>query len=79
MYILTIICAFTRTGNFNQGAIGSNRKIDASYLSPHVNFTEFLESSTKAYGVALLLSEPFFRMLSPAAAKFCRQVYTYIV
>ena len=30
-----------------EGAIGSNRKIDASYLSPHVNFTEFLESSTK--------------------------------
>jgi len=57
-----------------EGAIGSNRKIDASYLSPHVNFTEYLESSTKAYGVPLLLSEPFFKMLSPAAAKFCRQV-----
>ena len=25
-----------------EGAIGSNRKIDASYLSPHVNTTEFL-------------------------------------
>ncbi|RYY84823.1 hypothetical protein EON63_08505 [archaeon] len=30
-----------------EGAIGSNRKIDASYLSPHVNASEFLESSTK--------------------------------
>lgn len=57
-----------------EGAIGSNRKIDASYLSPNVNFTEFLESSTKAYGVPLLMSEPFFSMLSPAAARFCRQV-----
>ena len=57
-----------------EGAIGSNRKIDASYLSPHVNFTEFLESSTKAYGVPLLISEPFFRMLSPAAARYVRQV-----
>ena len=36
-----------------EGAIGSNRKIDASYLSPHVNTTEFLESSTKAYGKSL--------------------------
>ena len=57
-----------------EGAIGSNRKIDASYLSPHVNTTEFLESSTKAYGVSLLLSEPFYRLLSPAASKHCRQV-----
>jgi class 3 adenylate cyclase len=57
-----------------EGAIGSNRKIDASYLSPHVSGTEFLESSTKAYGVSLLISEPFFKLLSPAAAKYCRQV-----
>lgn len=57
-----------------EGAIGSNRKIDASYLSPHVSATEYLESSTKAYGVSLLLSEPFFRLLSPVAAKYCRQV-----
>jgi class 3 adenylate cyclase len=57
-----------------EGAIGSNRKIDASYLSPHVNFTEFLESSTKSYGVPLLISEPFFKLLSPAAAKYVRNV-----
>mmetsp|Transcript_28112 Transcript_28112/g.63688 ORF Transcript_28112/g.63688 Transcript_28112/m.63688 type:complete len:862 (+) Transcript_28112:138-2723(+) len=57
-----------------EGAIGSHRKIDASYLSPHVNNTEYLESSTKQYGVALLLSEPFYRLLSPAASKYCRQV-----
>lgn len=35
-----------------EGAIGSKRKIDASYISPHVNMTEFLESSTKQYGKA---------------------------
>lgn len=57
-----------------EGAIGSNRKIDATYLSPHVNMSEFLESSTKTYGVALLISEPFYKLLSPAAAKYCRQV-----
>ena len=57
-----------------EGAIGSNRKIDVSYLSPHVNFTEFLESSTKAYGVPLLMSEPFFDLLSPVAKSYCRQV-----
>jgi class 3 adenylate cyclase len=57
-----------------EGAIGSNRKIDASYLSPHVNFTEYLESCTKEYGVALLMSEPFRDLLSPQAKKFVRQV-----
>lgn len=57
-----------------EGAIGSNRKIDASYLSPHVNTTEYLESSTKQYGVPLLMSEPFFKLLSPSAARFCRQI-----
>jgi len=57
-----------------EGAIGSHRKIDASYLSPHVNMTEFLESSTKAYGVPLLLSEPFYKLLSTEAKKNIRQV-----
>jgi len=57
-----------------EGAIGSNRKIDATYLSPHVNMSEFLESSTKIYGVSLLLSEPFYKLLSQTAKKYCRQV-----
>lgn len=57
-----------------EGAIGSHRKIDASYLSPHVNMSEFLESSTKTYGVSLLMSEAFFRFLSPQVSRYCRQV-----
>ena len=57
-----------------EGAIGSNRKIDASYLSPHVNNTEYLESSTKQYGVPLLMSEPFYELLSTSANKYCRKV-----
>ncbi|RYY84822.1 hypothetical protein EON63_08500 [archaeon] len=27
-----------------------------------------------AYGVSLLMSEPFYQLLSPSAAKYCRQV-----
>ena len=57
-----------------EGAIGTFRKIDASYLSPSVNMSEYLESSTKAYGVPILLSEPFWKLLSPNATKYCRQV-----
>ena len=57
-----------------EGAIGSDKKIDASYISPHVNWSEHLESSTKEYGVAVLMSEPFYDMLSPEAKAHCRQV-----
>eukprot|EP00961_Rhodomonas_salina_P185244 2501303-Rhodomonas_salina.1 len=35
-------------------AIGSYRKIDASYLSPHVNFASRLEDATKQYAVDIL-------------------------
>ncbi|GMI02113.1 hypothetical protein TrLO_g10053 [Triparma laevis f. longispina] len=57
-----------------EGAIGSDKKIDASYISPHVNWAEFLESSTKEYGVPVLMSEPFYKLLSPSVQKWCRQV-----
>lgn len=43
-----------------EGAIGSEFKIDASYLSPHVNTASRLESATKQYGVSLLLSGDLF-------------------
>jgi class 3 adenylate cyclase len=39
-----------------EGAIGSFYKIDASYLSPHVNMSAKLEESTKAFGVPLLIT-----------------------
>jgi len=57
-----------------EGAIGSDKKIDASYISPHVNWAEFLESSTKFYEVPILMSGPFHKLLSPEAKKYCRQV-----
>lgn len=57
-----------------EGAIGSDKKIDASYISPHVNMSEFLESSTKQYNVPILMSEPFFNLLSPQVSKYCRQI-----
>jgi hypothetical protein len=57
-----------------EGAIGSDKKIDASYISPHVNWAEFLESSTKEYGVPVLMSEPFYKLLSEDVKKLCRQV-----
>ena len=59
-----------------EGAIGSSRKIDASYISPHVNMSETLECATKEYGTSILMSEPFYRLLSPEATSGCRKVDT---
>lgn len=39
-----------------EGAIGSDFKIDASYLSPNVNTASRLEAATKQFGVPLLVS-----------------------
>ena len=36
-----------------EGAIGSQHKVDASYLSPHVNVAGRLEGATKQYGIPI--------------------------
>lgn len=47
-----------------EGAIGSVYKIDASYISPHVNLTMALEEGTKIYGVPFVISHHFYNLLS---------------
>lgn len=47
-----------------EGAIGSFYKIDASYLSPHVNMASRLEAATKQFGVPLLISGQLQTLLS---------------
>jgi len=40
-----------------EGAVGSVQKVDATYLSPHVNMAARLETASKQYGVPLLASQ----------------------
>ena len=40
-------------------------KVDVSYLSPHVNMSARLEAATKQFGVPMLLSGSFVKLLSP--------------
>ncbi len=47
-----------------EGAIGTAYKIDASYLSPHVNMAARLEEATKQFGVPILMSGSFVCLLS---------------
>lgn len=57
-----------------EGAIGSDFKIDASYLSPHVNMASRLEAATRHYQVAVLVSEPFVQICSSEVASTFRAI-----
>jgi hypothetical protein len=57
-----------------EGAIGSPLKIDASYLSPHVNTAARLEAATKQFQTMFLLSDEFVKQLSPRNQKLCRRI-----
>jgi hypothetical protein len=48
-----------------EGAIGSDFKIDASYLSPNVNTASRLEAATKQFGVPLLISGQLRKICTP--------------
>ena len=57
-----------------EGTIGSKVKVDCSYLGPHVNMAERLETATKLYGVQLLLSQDFVALMSEQRKRFIRKV-----
>lgn len=57
-----------------EGSIGSNFKIDASYLSDSVNMASRLEGATKAYGVPLLVSGPLIEAMTPKCGQECRMI-----
>mmetsp|Transcript_156891 Transcript_156891/g.273078 ORF Transcript_156891/g.273078 Transcript_156891/m.273078 type:complete len:942 (+) Transcript_156891:140-2965(+) len=57
-----------------EGAIGSEFKIDASYLSPNVNMAARLESVTKSYGCLILISHALIELCSEPIAQECRLI-----
>jgi len=57
-----------------EGAVGTNIKIDCSYLSPNVNLAARLESATKMYGCNILMSQYFFDHLSEPIKAGVRRV-----
>jgi class 3 adenylate cyclase len=57
-----------------EGAIGSEYKIDASYLSPNVNLASRLEAATKQFGVPILMSGNLFDCLSEPVKSYCRHI-----
>ena len=67
------------TGWAIEGAIGSFFKIDASYLSPNVNMAARLESSSRQYGVPLLVSGDFYEVMTVEVRNLCREIDTVTV
>jgi len=57
-----------------EGAIGSEFKIDASYLSPNINTATRLEQATKYYGVQVVIANTVHNLLSDRVAAECRQI-----
>ena len=57
-----------------EGAIGSECKIDASYLSANVNMASRLEAASRQYDVPILISGSFFKHLSKPMKNRCRFV-----
>lgn len=59
--------------------MGSEYKIDATYLSPHVNMASRMMSATKQYGVKLLVSQAVEELLTDTAKLKLRHVDTVTV
>eukprot|EP00388_Colpodella_angusta_P039671 GDKK01048022.1.p1 GENE.GDKK01048022.1~~GDKK01048022.1.p1 ORF type:complete len:384 (+),score=60.53 GDKK01048022.1:829-1980(+) len=57
-----------------EGAIGSEYKIDASYLSLHVNTASRLQSACRKYNCRILLSESLYDCLSTTGRNLCRHI-----
>ena len=57
-----------------EGAIGSEFKVDASYLSPSVNLSADLEAATKQYGREMLISDSLVKAMSSKFKKVLRKV-----
>jgi hypothetical protein len=62
-----------------EGAVGSEFKIDPSYLSPNVSMAYNIERATQIYDVTLLVTEALVNILSPTMATFCRSVDRVVI
>lgn len=62
-----------------EGAVGSEFKIDASYLSPNVSIASGVEASTKIYGVPIIATEAVVELCSLPMSNKCRLIDRVII
>merc|ERR1719281_1149775 len=72
-YQVSVGCALHH-GWAIEGAIGSEFKIDASYLSPNVTIAMQLEEATEVYGVKCLFSDSVVKLMSTVMLQKCRVI-----
>mmetsp|Transcript_7346 Transcript_7346/g.9166 ORF Transcript_7346/g.9166 Transcript_7346/m.9166 type:complete len:915 (+) Transcript_7346:148-2892(+) len=57
-----------------EGAVGSQHKVDATYLSPHVNMAARMETASRQYGTPILLTEAVHELLTQEGKVKCRKI-----
>lgn len=57
-----------------EGVVGSDYKIDASYMSPHLNVTQRIEQLTGIYDMQILLTEGLYTLMSLKARNTLRKI-----
>lgn len=62
-----------------EGAVGTEFKIDASYLSPNVSIAETIERATRYYSVSILVSESVVDICSAGMASKCRKIDRVVI
>jgi len=62
-----------------EGAVGSEFKIDASYLSPNINIARSIETATTTYGVPLVIGHSVLELCKPKLAAMCRLIDRVII
>ena len=66
-------CSWRQVGWAVEGAVGSEFKIDVTYLSPNVNLAQRLQGlADKQYGTSVLLSHTLHQELSPGMRRQAR-------
>ena len=73
------VCYGMDAGWAVEGAVGSQYKIDATYLSPHVNMASRMMSACKQYGVSILLSQAVQELMSDTGRSKLRHLDTVTV
>jgi len=62
-----------------EGAVGSEFKIDASYLSPNVSLANTMETATRIYGVHIIASETVVDLCTSELAEQLRLIDNVVV
>eukprot|EP00448_Togula_jolla_P014558 CAMPEP_0170573382 /NCGR_PEP_ID=MMETSP0224-20130122/2736_1 /TAXON_ID=285029 /ORGANISM="Togula jolla, Strain CCCM 725" /LENGTH=971 /DNA_ID=CAMNT_0010895967 /DNA_START=21 /DNA_END=2936 /DNA_ORIENTATION=- len=62
-----------------EGAVGSEYKIDASYLSPNVSIATSVEQATMSYGVPLIVAQSVVDVCSASIVSKCRLIDRVII